>query len=85
VLLAAGLLTAAGCTSLKDVVRARAASELACGEEDVDVAFVAGSTYRATGCGRTNEYTCDRRRFTCFASPASICERQHCRAQHEPC
>jgi hypothetical protein len=71
VLLAGTLLATAGCKSLTDVVRARAANELACDESDISVEFVAGSTYRATGCDRTNEYTCDLRRLTCFSDNAN--------------
>jgi hypothetical protein len=52
------LLSASGCTGYASTVRARAASDFGCSESEITVDDIPGSTYRATGCGQTNEYTC---------------------------
>lgn len=48
----------AGCNRLEGAVRARAASDFSCDESEVEVEEVSGTTYRASGCGKSNEYTC---------------------------
>jgi hypothetical protein len=40
-------------------VRARAASDFGCSDSEIEVERVPGSSYRATGCGQTNLYTCE--------------------------
>ena len=56
----AGLLTVVplGCVSTTGIVRTRAATDFDCPESEVTVEDVAGTTYRATGCGRTATFTC---------------------------
>jgi hypothetical protein len=54
--LLAGLFMLSGCQpNASGVVRARFASDFGCTEGDVQVEPVPGSTYRATGCGQSNE------------------------------
>jgi hypothetical protein len=50
-ILAALLAGTTGCTSVKSLVRAQAASDLECRQSDVAVEPLGATTYLATGCG----------------------------------
>jgi len=49
----------AGCGARQnEVVQARAASDLSCPKDKLDVQAIGGSSYKATGCGMSATYTC---------------------------
>jgi hypothetical protein len=53
------LLVSSGCADhIADAVRARAAHDYKCGPDDIDVTLVAGTAYRAKGCGENEIYDC---------------------------
>jgi hypothetical protein len=63
--------SAAGCHLHEGTVRARAASDFGCNESEIEVEEIPGSTYRATGCGQSNEYTCTMGRG--LFGPEEVC------------
>jgi len=54
-------LTAAGCggAAPQTVVRARAASDLACPGARLDVQGIGGASFAASGCGQSAVYSCN--------------------------
>ena len=73
-LLLAGLLsTAAGCSPAEDDVRARAASDFGCASTKIRVEQLGASTYLATGCGQSDQYTCTMRES--YEARERVCER----------
>jgi hypothetical protein len=52
-------LAVSGCADhIGDTVRTRAANDFKCSEDEIDVTQVAGTTYRAKGCGENVVYDC---------------------------
>jgi hypothetical protein len=52
------VLVACGANGPEDVLRARAASDFKCTPDEVNVTEIAGTTYRAKGCGENSIYDC---------------------------
>jgi hypothetical protein len=54
----------------RDVVQSKALEDLSCA--DAVVAVESDGTYRATGCGGTRRYVCDRSVATAVSKPGAI-------------
>jgi hypothetical protein len=52
------LLTSSGCASIAGVARARAASDFQCREDQIEITELGGTSFRATGCDRSEVYDC---------------------------
>ncbi|HEY3822703.1 MAG TPA: hypothetical protein VGL81_36310 [Polyangiaceae bacterium] len=59
--LGGALACAAGCVVPEREVRVRAASDFGCGDSQIQVEQLGASTYLATGCGQSDQYTCETR------------------------
>ena len=73
-LVAIALAVAAACSPVTEqtVVRARASADMPCPEPQIQVGYVSGSLYRASGCGKQALYDCvgEGRNIRCTASEA---------------
>jgi hypothetical protein len=59
--LAALAIAASACAyEPEETLRARAANDFKCDEDNVKVFSIAGSTYQAKGCGKSGVYDCTR-------------------------
>lgn len=47
-----------GCVTMAGIAKTRAANDLRCSEDQIVVANIGGSSYRATGCGQEATYNC---------------------------
>ncbi len=54
----ASLLVLNGCVTAKDVAKARAASDFECREDQIQISEIGGTSYRATGCDKSQVYDC---------------------------
>jgi hypothetical protein len=50
--------SATGCVTMEGIAKTRAANDLRCGEEQIVVTNIGGTSYRATGCGQEATYNC---------------------------
>lgn len=58
VFLSAFTLLAVGCVTMAGTAQTRAANDLKCPEDQVVVANIGGTSFRATGCGQEATYNC---------------------------
>jgi len=56
--LAAFPLLAIGCVTMAGTAQTRAANDMKCPEEQIVVANIGGTSFRATGCGQEATYNC---------------------------
>ena len=56
--LAAFTLFAVGCVTMAGTAQTRAANDMKCPEEQIVVANIGGTSFRATGCGQEATYNC---------------------------
>jgi hypothetical protein len=61
-----------GCSSTSDKLRARFAKEKGCTADETMVTEEGGTSYRASGCGKTAEYVCPS--FGSMGDAARACE-----------
>ncbi len=47
-----------GCVTMAGIAKTRASNDLRCAEDQIVVANIGGSSYRATGCGQEATYNC---------------------------
>ena len=55
---ALALSTATGCVTMAGIAKTRASNDLRCSEDQIVVANIGGSSYRASGCGQEATYNC---------------------------
>ncbi len=51
-------LATGACVTMSGVAQTRAANDLKCPEDQITVANIGGSSFRATGCGQEATYNC---------------------------
>ena len=66
------LLCTLGCSTTSDKLRARFAKEKGCTVDETMVVEEGGTTYRASGCGKSAEYVCPS--FGSMGDAARACE-----------
>jgi hypothetical protein len=66
------LVASTGCNLAEGTVRARAVVDLDCEDSQLEVEEVSGSTYMATGCGRSAQYTCANYRTCVYDDPRPL-------------
>jgi len=71
--------TSVGCVTMQGTAQTRAANDLRCPEEQVVVANIGGSSYRATGCGQEATYNCGASTGSTF-----VCMREEQHAVGQP-
>jgi hypothetical protein len=75
VLVVGAVVATVGCVSMEGTAHTRAVNDLRCGEDQVVVKNIGGSSYRATGCGQEATYNCGQSTGSTF-----VCQREEQRA-----
>lgn len=70
-LVVAAVLATVGCVTMETTAHTRAVNDLRCGEDQVVVKNIGGSSYRATGCGQEATYNCGQSTGSTF-----VCQRE---------
>lgn len=56
--LSLALLSLAGCITPQGTAKVRAANDFGCPEDGISIAEIGGTSYRASGCGKSAVYNC---------------------------